>query len=194
MNYLAHLYFSDKEPLAWAGSLMGDFLKGPLPDNVDPQLLKHLQLHRKIDTFAHSNSHFQASCRRLASHYRYGRGILVDVFYDHFLAEKWSDRSEQPLEEFSQEVYEGLNDCKQLLPSGMKNLLPRMIRDNWLVSYREEPVVGRVLSSLERRISHRLPLSRGIEDLQESRQQLESDFNAFIIEADEFVRQWKSAY
>lgn len=193
MNYLAHLYFSDSEPLAWAGSLMGDFLKGPLPENVDPQLLKHLQLHRKIDTFAHENEHFQASCKRLASHYRFGRGILVDVFYDHFLACQWSDFSDQSLEDFSHNVYEGLTGCRQLLPAGLKSLLPRMVRDNWLVSYREETVVGTVLGSLERRLRHRLPLARGIEDLQMQRDALEADFTAFLSDANEFVVRWKAA-
>ena len=169
MNYLAHLYFSEAEPLAWAGSLMGDFLKGPLPTDVDPQLLLHLQLHRRIDSFAHTNTHFQASCKRLDSKYRYGRGILIDVFYDHFLAKNWSDLSAQPLEVFSHNVYEGLTGCRELLPSGLKNLLPRMMRDNWLVSYREEEVVVNVLNSLERRIRHRLPLASGIVDLQEKK-------------------------
>ncbi|PLX91061.1 MAG: hypothetical protein C0619_07920 [Desulfuromonas sp.] len=194
MNYLAHLYFSDPEPLAWAGSLMGDFLKGPLPEAVDPLLLKHLQLHRKIDSFAHENPHFQRSCKRVARHYRFGRGILIDVFYDHFLASNWTELSDQPLEDFSQRVYAGLNECQHLMPAGMQNLLPRMARDNWLVSYREESVVETVLCSLERRIRHRLPLARGVEDLQLYRGALEDDFKGFFVEATDFVGRWKAAY
>lgn len=192
MNYLAHLYFSDSEPLAWAGSLMGDFLKGPLPEDVDPQLLKHLRLHRKIDSFANSNQHFQQSCERLDRRYRFGRGILVDVFYDHFLACRWSYYSGQSLEAFSHDAYQGLSDCQQLLPVGLQNLLPRMVRDNWLVSYREEKVVGTVLGSLERRLKHRLPLALGVEDLQRERSALEADFVAFMRDANNFVAQWKS--
>lgn len=194
MNYLAHLYFSDSDPLAWAGSLMGDFLKGPLPEDIDPQLLKHLLLHRKIDTFAHHNEHFQASCQRMDRRYRFGRGILVDVFYDHFLASNWSELSDRSLESFSHDVYEGLNSYRQLLPAGLKNLLPRMVRDNWLVSYREEDVVGTVLGSLERRVKHRLPLGRGIEDLQQHKSALEADFHSFMGDAKRFVAEWKASY
>ncbi|MDT8420288.1 MAG: ACP phosphodiesterase [Desulfuromonadales bacterium] len=194
MNYLAHLYFSDPEPLAWAGSLMGDFLKGPLPEKSDPLLLKHLQLHRRIDSFAHGNPHFQMSCKRVAGHYRFGRGILIDVFYDHFLARNWTELADQPLEEFSQRVYAGLKECRHLMPEGMQSLLPRMARDNWLVSYRDESVVETVLSSLERRIRHRLPLARGIEELQLKRTDLERDFKGFIVEAGEFVGRWKAVY
>ena len=191
MNYLAHLYFSDSEPLAWAGSLMGDFLKGPLPEDVDPQLLRHLLLHRKIDSFANSNQYFQQSCERLDRRYRFGRGILIDVFYDHFLACRWSAFSDQSLEAFSHNAYQGLTESKQLLPAGLQNLLPRMVRDNWLLSYREERVVGTVLSSLERRLKHRLPLARGVEDLQRERSALEGDFIAFMRDANNFVVQWK---
>jgi acyl carrier protein phosphodiesterase len=194
MNYLAHLYFSDPEPMAWAGSLMGDFLKGPLPADVDPQLLKHLRLHRKIDSFAQDSASFQASCRRLDSRYRFGRGILVDVFYDHFLACHWPEFSERTLEDFSHEVYQALNDCRQLLPPGLQNLLPRMVRDNWLVSYRQPEVVGNVLNALERRLKHRLPLGRGSEDLQRHRAELQSDFKAFMAEAEVFVGRWKAGH
>jgi len=192
MNYLAHLYFSDSEPLAWAGSLMGDFLKGPLPEDLDPQLLKHLKLHRRIDSYTCENQHFQVSCKRLGEQYRFGRGILIDVFYDHFLACRWSEFSDTSLEEFSHNAYEGLTACRHMLPEGLQNLLPRMVRDNWLVSYREEQVVSRVLGSLERRIKHRLPLAHGIDDLQAQRSQLEADFTAFMRDADAFVAAWKA--
>jgi len=171
---------------------MGDFLKGPLPDDVDTQLRRHLHLHRKIDTFAHENKHFKASCKRLNSHYRYGRGILIDVFYDHFLACHWLDYSTVSLANFSHVVYAGLNDNQSVLPAGLQNLLPRMERDNWLVSYADEPVVGTVLSSLERRLKHRLPLALGFEDLQEKRELLEADFRAFMHEATSFVSDWKA--
>lgn len=173
---------------------MGDFLKGPLPEGGKPLLLKHLQLHRKIDSFAHGNSHFQRSCKRVAGHYRFGRGILIDVFYDHFLARNWTELADQPLEEFSQSVYVGLNECRHLMPEGMQSLLPRMARDNWLVSYRDETVVETVLSSLERRIRHRLPLARGIEELQLKRGALERDFKDFIAEARDFAGKWKAAH
>ena len=194
MNYLAHLYFSDSDPMAWAGSLMGDFLKGPLPEDVDPQLLRHLRLHRKIDSFAQESEYFQASCRRLGRQYRFGRSILVDVFYDHFLACHWADYSNQPLEDFSHRVYEGLTGCRHLLPPGLQNLLPRMVRDNWLVSYRQAAVVDNVLNSLERRLKYRLPLARGLEDLQMHRDELQTDFRAFMDEATDFVSQWKARH
>ena len=67
-----------------------------------------------------------------------------------------------------------------------------MVRDNWLLSYREESVVGTVLSSLERRLKHRLPLARGVEDLQRERSALEADFIAFMRDANNFVVQWKA--
>lgn len=193
MNYLAHLYFSDPEPMAWAGSLMGDFLKGPVPIHGDRQLLRHLRLHRLVDRFAHENKHFRASCARLDHRYRFGRGILVDVFYDHFLARFWDEFAGQPLEEFSGQVYAGLRSCHDLLPEGMQNLLPRMERDNWLLSYRHESVVDKVLSSLERRLRHRLPLADGLSDLRLHVDALEDDFRAFLLDADVFVTRWKQS-
>jgi len=194
MNYLAHLYVSDPDPIAWAGSLMGDFLKGPLPEGGDPHLRKHLLLHRKLDTFAAGNAHFLSSCRRLDTRYRFGRSILIDVFYDHFLACHWNSLADVPLETFSAQVYAGLSDCQEMLPTGLRQLLPRMVREDWLCSYRDPAIVGRVLMSLERRLRHRLPLAQGVDDLTDCRAALEADFGRFIAEAVGFVGEWKADY
>ncbi|MCK5913136.1 MAG: DUF479 domain-containing protein, partial [Desulfuromusa sp.] len=96
MNYLAHLYLSDPNPLAWAGSLMGDFVKGTVPETLPGELSRHLKLHRHIDSLTQRSEIFQTSRRRLDPHFRHGRSVLVDVFYDHFLANHWDEYSDQP--------------------------------------------------------------------------------------------------
>ena len=100
MNYLAHLYFSDPEPLAWAGSLMGDFVKGALDTNLPSQLKNHIRLHRRIDSYTCDSVPFQDSRRRINSRFRLGRSVMVDVFYDHLLATTWKNHHSIPLEEF----------------------------------------------------------------------------------------------
>ncbi len=191
MNYLAHLYFSDPDPLAWAGSLMGDFVKGPVPDSLPPQLVKHIRLHRKIDSYTRDSEPFQDSRRRIDPRFRHGRSVMVDVFYDHLLASHWDDYHCQPLEEFSQQVYAGLDEVFDLLSPGLQRILPRMAERNWLYSYREERVMQRVLQRLEERIGHRLPLAEGYGELERVRAGLDADFEVFMRNATEFVLQWK---
>ena len=191
MNYLAHLYFSDPDPLAWAGSLMGDFVKGPLGNDFPPQLLRHIKLHRRTDTYTRDSVPFQDSRRRIDPRFRHGRSGMVDVFYDHLLAAQWDDYHAQSLEEFSLQVYAGLNEVFDLLSPGLQRILPGMAERNWLLSYRDEWVVKRVLLRLEERIGHRLPLAEGFTELSRLRKVLESDFEFFMHQANRFVCEQK---
>ncbi len=191
MNYLAHLYLSDSAPLAWAGSLMGDFVKGAVPETFPDELSRHLKLHRHIDSLTQRSEIFQTSRRRLDPRFRYARSILVDVFYDHFLACRWEDYSTQPLENFSQDVYAGLQSCYELLSPGLQQQLPRMIEYDWLTSYRQPEIIQRVLFRLEERLKHKIPLAAGFSQLEIWRDQLEDDFVAFMVEVEQATMTWK---
>ncbi|MCK5825603.1 MAG: acyl carrier protein phosphodiesterase [Desulfuromusa sp.] len=191
MNYLAHLYFSDSNPLAWSGSLMGDFVKGAVPVTFPQELSRHLKLHRHIDTLTQRSEIFQTSRRRLDPRFRYARSVLVDVFYDHFLACRWDEYSDQPLAEFSQDVYRGLQFCYDLLSPGLQQQLPRMIEYDWLTAYRQPEIIHRVLQRLEERLKHKIPVASGFSQLELWREELESDFTAFMAEAQQVTTEWK---
>lgn len=191
MNYLAHLYLSEPTPLAWSGSLMGDFVKGSVPTIFPEELSRHLKLHRHIDSLTQRSEIFQTSRRRLDPRFRYARSVLVDVFYDHFLACYWDEYSDQSLAEFSQDVYRGLQSCYDLLSPGLQQQLPRMIEYDWLTSYRKPEIVQRVLQRLEERIKHKIPLAAGFSQLELWRDDLENDFAAFMQEAKQVTIEWK---
>jgi acyl carrier protein phosphodiesterase len=194
MNYLAHLYFSDPDPLAWSGSLMGDFVKGTVSLSLPKQLSRHLKLHRYIDRLTQTNVTFQTSRKRLDPRFRYARSVLVDVFYDHFLACRWDEYSEMPLEEFSQHVYLGLQNCFDLLSPALQKQLPRMIEHDWLTSYRKPEVVQRVLIRLEERLQHKIALADGFDQLELWRHELENDFSIFMREVDRETVLWKQSH
>ncbi len=191
LNYLAHLYFSDPDPLAWAGSLMGDFVKGALARELPPQLARHIRLHRHIDSYTRGSAPFQASRRRIAPRFRHGRSVMVDVFYDHLLASRWEEYHPRSLADFSHQVYAGLSEVFPLLAPGLQRILPRMAERNWLLSYRQEQVMQRVLQRLEERIAYRLPLAEGYGELSRLRAELEEDFCLFMQQAEHFVLGWK---
>jgi len=170
---------------------MGDFVKGAVPTNFPHELSRHLKLHRHIDSLTQRSEIFQTSRRRLDPCFRYARSILVDVFYDHFLACRWGDYSTQPLEDFSQNVYAGLRSCYDLLSPGLQQQLPRMIEYDWLTSYRQPETVQRVLVRLEERLKHKIPLAAGFSQLEIWRDQLEDDFVAFMVEAEQATTVWK---
>ncbi len=194
MNYLAHLYFSDSLPLGWAGSLMGDFHKGSSFANLPEELVRHIRLHRYIDGLTRTSEFFQNSRRQLDPVFRHARGVLVDVFYDHFLACCWDQFSTCSLDAFAESVYLGLTDCQDLLSQELQRQLPHMIQHNWLLSYRQPETVLKVLMRLEQRLEGKVCLSKGYDQLELHRKSLEDDFFAFMAETTGKVAQWKIVY
>ena len=50
-------------------------------------------LHRKIDTFTDAHPIFRQSKHRLVPTYNHYAGVLVDIYYDYFLAKHWKEYS-----------------------------------------------------------------------------------------------------
>jgi acyl carrier protein phosphodiesterase len=188
LNYLVHLYLAGEDPELQLGGLMGDFVKGPLPADYPEKITLGLQLHRRIDSLAQISSHTRQSRQRLGPQFGHGRGIIVDIFYDHFLAANWSDYSTEPLESYADRVYRLLQEHHTQLPTGLQQVALRMIEYNWLVSYRQRQVVGRALDRIAQRLSRPLPLAEGVNDLAAHEALFLHDFRGFMTEATEFVR------
>ena len=183
MNYLFHLYLSDHDPPCLLGNLMGDFVKGRLDDRYPPAIRRGLAQHRQLDSFAHNHPAFRLSKARLHHDYGHCRGILVDIFYDHILAQHWSEFSPVPLEDFAAQVYQLLRTHHDQLAEGLQRIAPLMIERNWLVSYRDPAVIGRVLERVSQRLKRPLPMAQAMRDLEEHRNELEGDFRKFLEEA-----------
>lgn len=187
MNYLVHLLLAEDTPASLLGNLMGDFVKGRLDDTFPPAIREGIALHRQVDVFAHHHPVYRRSRLRLAPVYGHGRGIMVDVFYDHFLARNWNRHHPLPLEEFAGRIYRLLEEHFPLLPPGLQRVAPRMIRHDWLVSYRDVETIGLVLERIAGRLRRPLPLGRGVGDLRRHYGDLEGDCEEFLAEARAFV-------
>jgi acyl carrier protein phosphodiesterase len=94
MNFLAHLYLSGDDPELLVGNLMGDFVKGRLEGRFPPGIERGIALHRRIDSFAAGNHNFLLSKRRIEPSFGLYRAVLVDLYYDHFLAIDWNEYAE----------------------------------------------------------------------------------------------------
>lgn len=188
MNYLVHLYLSGPDPLHQLGGLMGDFVKGPLTDQYPAGITTGLRLHRQIDVLAHNSPSTRNSRRRLDAKYGHGRGIIVDIFYDHFLANVWSEYSQETLPAYAARIYQLLADNHRQLPGKLQQITPRMAQDNWLVSYRQPSVVARALDRIAQRLSKPLPLDEAVEDLATHEALFLQDFRNFMAEATAFVK------
>lgn len=188
MNFLVHLYLSDPSDDCRLGNLMGDYLKGRLGHDYPPEVRRGIWQHRRIDALAHSCLPCRQSRARIDARFGHFRGILVDIFYDHLLATAWPRFSPQPLEAFADQICALLNRNLHRLPPGLQQIAPRMIRDNWLLGYRDPATIGLVLERVSRRFTRPTPLAEGLPELLRERQGLMADCEAFLRQAKACLR------
>lgn len=192
MNFLAHAWLAGDSAADRLGGLMGDFVKGPLPAGLPPDIAAGVRLHRSIDSFADTHPAFRRACARVPAERRRAAGILVDMFFDHFLARRWEDFSELPLPHFTADVYRLMAAHHAVLPPRLQRILPWMIEDDWLASYREVDAVAHALDRMSQRLSRPGLLAGAGSILHAEYTALESDFHAFLPAARQFAEQHRA--
>ncbi|MCB1917915.1 MAG: DUF479 domain-containing protein [Rhodocyclaceae bacterium] len=192
MNFLAHAWLAADRPARRVGGIAGDFVKGPLPAGLPPDLAAGVALHRAIDSFSERHPAFVASRSRVSRLRRRYAGVLVDMFYDHLLASRWTEFAEQSLAEFSADTYRMAETRLPELPAGFGEVFHRMRSSDWLSAYREPAALADALARMARhRIRRDNPLADGFEEFVAARAGFEADFRRFLPDALAFARQWQ---
>ena len=182
MNFLAHLFLSGGASELLVGNLMGDFVKGRLDGRFPPGIERGILLHREIDSFTGRNLHFLSSKRRLDESFGLYRGVLVDLFYDHFLAAHWEDYTDVPFSLFISDAWRVLCEHREFLPDRLQRIMPFMFRD-WLPSYCGIEGIAAVLHRISYfRLKRANRLEEGAEALKRHYGELYRDFRRFFPE------------
>jgi acyl carrier protein phosphodiesterase len=179
MNHLAHLFLADPTPESRAGNFGADFFKGAVGKH-DRRIRSSIRLHRAVDAFTDAHPAVHRSKARVRHAAGNASGVVVDLAYDHFLATAWKEYSPQPLEEFARGVYVDLLEAQALLPVSLRQALPRMVKDDWLLRYRTLEGVRRALWFLSRRLRRPPDLDAVIAAIAEEQDLLAADFHEFF--------------
>ena len=182
MNYLAHLYLAEQSRDGLLGSLLGDFVKGPLGGRFPETVRRGIALHRAIDSFTDAHPLHLESRNRIGKARRRYAGIIVDVCYDHFLCRNWSHHSSESLAVFTERVYDVLREHRKDLPDRLQRIMPHMIADDWLSSYADLENVGRALDGIARRVTRSNPLAGALTEIEANYAALSGDFEHFFPE------------
>ncbi|MBI2312778.1 MAG: DUF479 domain-containing protein [Betaproteobacteria bacterium] len=192
MNFLAHAVLAGPDASHRLGGVLGDFVKGPLPAGLPPAVAVGVQLHRRIDSFADGHDAFRQSRARVSPERRRVSGIMIDLFYDHFLARHWERYSAQPLEEFAAEIYALMAAHAGLMPPRLAEMFPLMRKYDWLSSYRSVEAVGRALDRIAvRRLTRPNTLAGSAAELEARYREFEDDFLAFFPDARAFAEAFR---
>ncbi len=189
VNFLAHIYLSFEDPEISLGNFFADHIKGKKYLHFPERIGKGILLHRAIDSFTDAHPVPKQSSKRLHKNYRHYSRVIVDIFYDHFLAKNWRDYADRPLADFTEDFYALLEANYDLLPPGTQRMLPYMIADNWLLNYANLDGIAQVLQGMNRRTQNKSKMHNAIGDLQEHYPLFEKEFRQFFPELITFSRQ-----
>jgi acyl carrier protein phosphodiesterase len=181
VNFLFHLYLSGDDPELMVGNLMGDFVKGRLTGAYPAGIERGIALHRAIDSAAGRSEHFRRSRQRLDPRFGLYRGVLVDLYYDHFLAKDWARYHPRPLSMYLAETRLTTDLYRRHLPERLVGLLP-VIFEQWLPSYQEPAGIEQALRRMAQRVGRPNPLAEGGGELVRHYEELRADFREFLPE------------
>jgi acyl carrier protein phosphodiesterase len=139
-------------------------------------------LHRAIDTYTDAHPIFRQSTKRLHSRYHHYAGVIVDVFYDHFLAKNWANYSNEKLEDFVERFYQSLNTHQEILTEKTLHMKPYMIENNWLVNYQYKQGIAQILTQMDRRTKNVSLMQYAIEELEIYYDEFEGEFTTFFAD------------
>ena len=182
MNFLAHIYLSGNNDDIAIGNFISDSVRGNKYKTFPIEIQKGILLHREIDTFTDAHKIFRQSTKRLHKNYSHYAGVIVDIFYDHFLAKNWNRYSDIPLEAYTLRFYTVLEDNFDVLPERVQHLTPYLLRDNWLLSYATIDGISRVLDGMNKRTKNVSKMNLATNELREYYTEFENEFTSFFDE------------
>ncbi|SDU11814.1 acyl carrier protein phosphodiesterase [Halopseudomonas salegens] len=188
MNFLAHLYLGPQAAEPALGSVLGDFVKGPVPTLALPVGVREgIWLHRRIDGYTDQHPLVLRSKQRISPLRRRYAGILVDMYYDHLLARHWSRFHPEPLDGYAAGMYRHLLGQRELMPERARRVIELMAEHDWLSSYAQLDNLHGAVDNLARRLSRENALPGGVAELEADYAGFEADFLAFMPDVQAFV-------
>jgi len=189
MNFLAHTYLSGCDGDIIVGNFMGDYVKGRNYVHLPEPVRKGVLIHRDIDSFTDAHPITRRSRLRLVSRYHKYAGVIIDIFYDHFLASLWSEYCNIPLKEYVDRTYALLKQNYRILPMGIKVWFPTFLENNWMLAYQSVEGIELVLDRMSANTTLPDHTSFAIEVLRNRYDSFADDFREFFPSIIDFIEE-----
>jgi hypothetical protein len=187
MNFLSHLYLAGNSEGLIIGNFIADSVKGSSYKDFSKEIQQGIVLHRKIDAFTDSHPIVELSKQRLREKYRKYAGVIVDIYYDHYLAINWEKFSDIELKIFAENVYAIIKENHSILPLKSVQFTRYMLEHNILLNYSKLEGIEKVLYGMSRRAKFESNMEHAIHDLKEHFTLFENEFAIFFPELQQYV-------
>lgn len=187
MNYLAHLFLAGTNPEFILGNFIADHVKGSDILKYSETVKKGISMHRAIDTYTDQHPVVKQSIARLRADFRKYAGVIVDMYYDHFLSAYWDQYSTINLPAFTQTRYDILNTFQPILPMRSARLLYYMEKQNWLLSYSNFDGMQQAFNGMSRRTTFESKMEFAVESLKSGYTEFRNEFREFFPDLQAYV-------
>lgn len=163
--------------------MIADWVKGEARLGMSEGIRRGIEHHRQVDLFTDAHPIHQTSQARIQPPFRRYAAVLVDVFYDHFLARDWEKFSRGQTAEltgFTRSIYASFAAHWNTLDARVAQGLQRMASDDWLGSYATLEGIDAILKRMTRRLSRPNLLGEALPALVQNYDGLREDFHAFF--------------
>jgi acyl carrier protein phosphodiesterase len=216
VNYLAHAYLSFGIPEIVVGNLISDYVKGKKQFDYPGRIRTGITLHRAIDTYTDTHPVTREAKSYFRSAYGLYSGALIDVAYDHFLANDplafppvrgqgeppptggqgqpqapaaFGQEDHPALAAFAQRTYQQLSAWEPVFPERFARIFPYMRDQNWLYHYRFKEGIFKSFAGLSRRAAYMEGPEQACRLFEAHFGDLEACYREFFPALKEFARQ-----
>ena len=188
LNYLAHLFLAGNHPETILGNFIADHVKGSNILNFSEKTRNGIAMHRAIDAFTDQHPVVKQSILRLRSDFSKYSGVIVDMYYDHFLSANWEEYSGIDIHTFTKSRYDVLNSFQTILPSRSAKLLYFMEKQNWLLSYGSLDGMQQAFNGMSRRTTFESKMELAVGNLEAGYLEFKHEFSLFFPDLQQYVK------
>ena len=180
MNFLAHVYLSGNDFEVALGNLIADRVRGKQIQHYPLKIQKGIKLHRSIDNFTDNHPLFRVSVSALFPEYRHYSRVIVDLYFDHFLAANREAHHPQTLGQFSLEFYQNIQAYAVDLPYPINHFLGALVKYNWFEYYQTVEGLKAIMTQMDKRTRFDSNLANSTTELVEKYSYFQNNFLDFM--------------
>ena len=172
MNFLGHSLISlgidekeNKETLY--GNFTGDFYKG-LVERIElsENLKEGIVLHRIIDKTSDRKENLLNEL--LAEKFRIFKGIVSDMFIDHFLSKNFNNLFNKNIDDIEREILDKVKEYKNIFPKDFERTFNWLNDRNVMANYKDIDFLERAFQGLAKNIRRGEILNLAIAELKKN--------------------------
>jgi acyl carrier protein phosphodiesterase len=167
--------------------MFSDFIKGKRKFDYPSGVQKGIALHRAIDEFTDNHREVSFCKDFFRPTYRLYSGAIIDILFDHFLANDPNEFQQGELAAFSRSVYRTLEDYIELFPMKFGFMFPFMKEQNWLFNYKNREGIERSLAGLVRRAKYLDDHKPAFRIFESNYEAISNSYKAFFPELKEYA-------